>query len=94
MIIGVKRASLKSQIVQIKKGKLHLKLPVGNIVKLQKYLYGLQEAGYEWQKNITRTLKQYGYNSTIDPTTFSKRVSNNFIMLSVHVDDCYVISTS
>jgi len=92
MILDVKGAYLKSQIDQIKKEKLYLKLPDGNIVKLQKYLYGLKQAGFEWQKNITNTLIQYGYKSTIDPMIFTKRVSNNFIMLSLHVDDFYVIS--
>ena len=94
MILDVKGAYLKSQIDNIKKEKLYLKLPDGNIVKLQKYLYGLKQAGYEWQKNITRTLNQYGYRATIDPMIFYKRVANNFLMLSLHVDDFYVISSS
>ena len=94
MVLDVKGAYLKSQIDEIKKEKLYLKLPDGNIVKLQKYLYGLKQAGLEWQKNVTRTLKQYGYLPTIDPMIFYKRVANNFIMMSLHVDDFYVISTS
>ena len=94
MVLDVKGAYLKSQINEINKEKLHLKLPDGNIVKLQKYLYGLKQAGFEWQQNITRTLKQYGYSTTIDPMIFHKRVANNFIMLSLHVDDFYVISSS
>ena len=94
MVLDVKGAYLKSQIDEIKKEKLYLKLPDGNTVKLQKYLYGLKQAGLEWQRNVTRTLKQYGYQPTIDPMIFIKRVANNFIMMSLHVDDFYVISSS
>ena len=94
MVLDVKGAYLKSQIDDIKKEKLYLKLPDGNIVKLQKYLYGLKQAGLEWQLNVTRTLKQYGYLPTIDPMIFYKRIENNFIMMSLHVDDFYVISSS
>jgi len=56
MVLDVKGAYPKSQIDEIKKERLYLKLPDASIVKLQKYIYDLKQAGLEWQLNVTKTL--------------------------------------
>jgi len=56
----------------MKKEKHYIRLPNGNIEKLQRYLYGLRQEGKEWQDNITRTLVVAGYKSTIDQLVFTK----------------------
>jgi len=93
MVLDVKGAYLKSEINEMKNEKLYVRLPNGSIKKLQRYLYGLKQAGKEWQDNITKTLLEAGYKSTIDPLVFTKRKGKDYIAMSIHVDDFYVIST-
>jgi len=66
MVLDVKGAYLKSNINENNNEKLYIKLPNGNIYKLKKYLYGLKQAGKEWNNNITTTLTKYGYTDTED----------------------------
>eukprot|EP01036_Dinobryon_divergens_P034358 gene34358-44379_t len=95
MVLDVKGAYLKSDIKDLNKEKIHLKLPDGRIVQLKKYMYGLKQAGREWQINLTKTLTNAGFtNSTADPLVFSKWKGNSFIQMAVHVDDLYVISST
>jgi len=84
MVLDVKGAYLKSEINMEKNEKLHLRLPNGRLVKLKKYLYGLKQAGAEWQDNITATLVSNGYQPSVDPLIFSKWSDDNFIIMSVH----------
>ena len=67
MVLDVKGAYLKSEINEMKNEKLYVRLPNGNIKKLQRYLYGLKQAGKEWQDNVTNTLLTAGYRPTADP---------------------------
>jgi hypothetical protein len=94
MVLDVKGAYLKSEINEMKNEKLYIRLPNGSIKKLQRYLYRLKQAGKEWQDNITKTLLDNGYKSTIDPLVFTKRKGKDYIAMSIHVDDFYVISTN
>lgn len=93
MVLDVKGAYLKSKIDQNKGEKLFIRLPNGTIVKLKKYIYGLKQAGREWQDNITNTLISNGYKSSADPLVFSKWINDDYVIMSVHVDDFYVISS-
>jgi Reverse transcriptase (RNA-dependent DNA polymerase) len=56
MVLDVKGAYLKSVIKEPNKEKLYIRYPDGRVFKLLKYIYGLKQAGYEWQQNITGTL--------------------------------------
>ena len=94
MVLDVKGAYLKSEINMEKNEKLHLRLPNGRLVKLKKYLYGLKQAGAEWHDNITATLVSNSYQPSVDPLICSKWSDDNFIIMSVHVDDFYVISNT
>ena len=93
MVLDVKGAYLKSVIDESKNERLYVRLPDGRIIKLRRYLYGLKQAGYEWQINVTQTLTDAGYRSTADPLVFVKRVGKKVIFMSIHVDDFYVVST-
>ena len=93
MVLDVKGAYLKSKVDESKGEKLYVRLPSGEIVKLKRYLYGLKQAGAEWEKNITNTLIKHGYKRTADPLLFIKWQGDDFIAMTLHVDDFYVIST-
>ena len=81
-------------IKDLDKEKLYLRYPVGRIFKLLKYIYGLKQAGYEWQQNIIGVLKKLGYKqSAIDPLVFSKHVGEQWIIMCIHIDDFYVVSS-
>eukprot|EP01036_Dinobryon_divergens_P036448 gene36448-47456_t len=95
MVLDVKGAYLKSDIKDLNKEKIYLKLPDGRVVQLLKYMYGLKQAGREWQVNLTTTLTGAGYSqSTADPLVFSKWNDNHFTIMAVHVDDLYVVSST
>jgi hypothetical protein len=94
MVLDVKGAYLKSTIKEGSSEKLYIRYPNGKIHKLNKYLYGLKQAGFEWQKNVTTCLLKYGYiQSKADPMVFTKHVDDDFCIMSLHVDDFYVISS-
>jgi hypothetical protein len=95
MVLDVKGAYLKSKVDESKREMLFLRLPDGRLAKLKKYLYGLKQAGYEWQTNLTGTLEDAGYEkSAADPLVFSKWKEGQFIIMCIDVDDFYVISDS
>jgi hypothetical protein len=86
MVLDIKGAYLKSTITDPDREKL--------IYKLLKYIYGLKQAGYEWQKNITSELVQLGYRqSPTDPLVFSRHQDKKWIIMCIHVDDFYVVSS-
>jgi len=93
VVMDVKGAYLKSKVKEESK-QVYLRLPNKKIVKLKKYLYGLKQAGYEWQQNITECLLRLGYvRSVADPLIFSRWNGENYIIMCIHVDDFYVISS-
>jgi hypothetical protein len=92
-VMDVKGAYLKS-VIDPDKEVLYLRLPNGQYVKLKKYLYGLKQAGYEWNDLLANTLNTSGYiQSQYDPCVFFKNYKNGYIIMATHVDDFYVIST-
>ena len=94
MVLDIKGAYLKSPIQDWNKEKLFLRYPDGRIFKLRKYLYGLKQAGYEWQRNITSTLIKLKYvQSKEDPLVFFKREGTKWITMCLHVDDFFVVSS-
>ena len=94
MVLDVKGAYLKSQVDPEANENLYLRYPDGKIYKLNKYLYGLKQAGFKWQENVTGVLLKGGYKqSEADPMIFSKHDGAEFCIMSLHVDDFYVISS-
>ena len=94
MVIDIKGAYLKSLIDKDLNEKLYIKLPDGRIARLNKYIYGLKQSGLQWQKNVTSFLESEGYVKTADPLVLIKRIKDQFIIVSLHVDDFLVISNN
>ena len=93
-VMDVKGAYLKSAVDPEAK-PLFLRLPDKKLVKLKKYLYGLKQAGYEWQQNITRCLIRLGYcQSTTDQLVFTREIDMDKIHMCIHVDDFFVVATN
>ena len=92
-VIDVKGAYLKAPIDEDK--DILIRLPNGKIARLNKYLYGLKQSGYQWSQLLSRTLLAAGYDqSAADPCVFSKWLGTEYIIMSTHVDDFYVISNN
>ena len=68
----------------------------GNCVRLRKALYGLKQAPREWNHTLVLFLtEQLGFTQLfIEPSVFLKGAGDNFIAISVHVDDQTIISRS
>jgi Reverse transcriptase (RNA-dependent DNA polymerase) len=81
-------------IVEGSKGNLYIKLPDGRYARLKKYIYGLKQAGYEWNKLLCETLQKYRYiQSKHDPCVFYKHYDKGYIIMTTHVDDFYAIAS-
>jgi hypothetical protein len=94
MVLDVKGAYLKSSVKEEYGENIYLVLPNKKKVKLLRYIYGLKQAGKEWQENITRCLLDLGYiRSSVDELTFYKWIGNRYIIMVIHVDDFFVISS-
>ena len=93
-VIDIKGAYLKSSVTP-EDSNIFLRLHDGQWVRLLKYLYGLKQAGYHWQRNITAFLlsKQF-CRLTTDENVFILRQDDAFVALVLHVDDLLVVSTS
>ena len=73
MVLDIKGAYLKSVIKDTNKEKLFIRYPDGKVYKLLNYIYGLKQAGYEWQRNITAELLRLRYQqSPTDPLIFTR----------------------
>ena len=83
------------------KEKVYMKQPEGyedgtdDICELLKTLYGLKQAGREWNIEFDRRMKELGYNRTrSDPCVYFKRDGNDIIILTIWVDDILLFGTS
>ena len=60
-----------------------------NVLKLQKNLYGLKQAGHNWFEKLSRAFGNLSINpSKVDPCVF---IGDDIIVL-VYVDDCLIFS--
>ena len=65
------------------------------MVKVKGTLYGFAESGKRWYDHLSAFLLESGYSrSTVDPCVFFRIDGDHRIMLSLHVDDMFYISTS
>ena len=63
-------------------------------IKLQRSLYGLQQAERMWYNCLTEYLLKQGYNNDpICPCVFIKRYQSQFVIIAVYVDDLNIIET-
>jgi len=64
------------------------------VVKLLKEMYGLPEAARAFNEHLDRTLRDMGFHRLhSDPQLYLKRIDpDDFIIISTHVDDLFIIS--
>lgn len=73
--------------------RILLRLPDGRIGELLVYAYGLKQASYEWYSWVADVLVANGFVRTADPCIFKMWDGKDVIILSIHVDDFFAIST-
>jgi Reverse transcriptase (RNA-dependent DNA polymerase)/gag-polypeptide of LTR copia-type/Integrase core domain/GAG-pre-integrase domain len=85
----------------ILKEKVYMRQPEGygngtdEICELLKSLYGLKQAGREWNIEFDGKMKKFGYDRTrSDPCVYIKRDGNDIIILTIWVDDILLFATS
>jgi hypothetical protein len=65
------------------------------VLTLDKFLYGLKQSPLKFQLHLAMALKTGGYHQLKnDECMFIKRSQGKFCLLSTHVDDILVVSTS
>ena len=68
---------------------LNIKYKKGEVLRLQKCIYGLKQASHYWNNDLTEKLKNLNFSPTShDPCFFVKK--QPFMLLAVHVDDILV----
>jgi hypothetical protein len=66
-----------------------------SVKKLRKALYGLKQAGHKWYNTLKGILTNLEFSiSTVDPGMFYARIRQDILMLTVHVNDCTMTSSS
>ncbi|SGY57265.1 BQ5605_C006g04249 [Microbotryum silenes-dioicae] len=67
----------------------------GKILKLERSIYGLKQAGRIWNDEIDSTLRSVGYKPTVsDLCVYTKRHGNNRHYIALYVDDLLLIGPS
>ena len=62
-------------------------------LRLAKTIYGLKQAGREWNKLLDSTLRGMGFTSTIlEPCLYFKKDGNKWTIVAVYVDDLAWVS--
>ena len=64
------------------------------VIELLKVMYGLPEAARAFNEHLDRTLRDMDFHRLkSDPQLYLKRISpDDFIIISTHVDDLFIIS--
>ncbi|SGZ29601.1 BQ5605_C051g12552 [Microbotryum silenes-dioicae] len=64
----------------------------GKILKLERSIYGLKQAGRIWIKEINSTLRSLGYKPTVsDLCVYTKRHGNDWHYIALYVNDLLLI---
>ncbi|KAL2232434.1 UNVERIFIED_CONTAM: Retrovirus-related Pol polyprotein from transposon RE1 [Sesamum indicum] len=70
-------------------------VPQGQVCKLKRSLYGLEQASRQWNHEFTTKLLAYGFvQSHNDHCLFSKSIESEVIFLLVYVDDVLISSSA
>ena len=65
------------------------------VVKLNKLLYGLKQAGRKWYNTLCHLLVSIGFKqSTADLAVFFAWVGKDVVVLFIHVDDSMITGSS
>ncbi len=83
------------------KEKIYMKQPEGygdgtlHVCQLIKTLYGLKQAGREWNHEFNRKLRKHGYTRLrSDPCVYIWHTEDDFIIITVWVDDMLLFTTT
>ncbi|KAG7664873.1 uncharacterized protein J8A68_001599 [[Candida] subhashii] len=68
-------------------------LEEGKCWKLNKSVYGLKQAGYEWFMTFTKIFMKLGFQNIVD-TLFLKRNGSDLIITAIYVDDVFIICSN
>ena len=96
--IDIRQAFLQGNLTE----DIYMQVPPGHpsrdakgnrvVLKLNKSLYGLKQAGRVWNKLLIKSLIAWGFHqSTIDVCLFTLVVGSNIIWLLVWVDDIIIV---
>ncbi|SGZ27979.1 BQ5605_C026g10235 [Microbotryum silenes-dioicae] len=67
----------------------------GKILKLERSIYGLKQAGRIWNDEIDSTLRSVGYKPTVsDLCVYTRRHGNDWHYIALYVDDLLLIGPS
>ena len=67
-------------------------LPPQKVCLLRRALYGLKQAPWAWIATFSSTIIQFGFKSSPhDTTLFTRKTSDNIILLLLYVDDMITI---
>ena len=70
-----------------------IRLPDGRYALLLAYVYGLKQASREFQLQNDELLRAAGYLTTADPCLYMKTVGDDYIYITLHVDDFLSVAT-
>ncbi|TPX49026.1 DNA-directed DNA polymerase [Synchytrium endobioticum] len=82
---------------------IYMEIPLGfgmnpdsrKVVKLKKAIYGLKQAGREWNNMMNHRLKEIGFIPLVmDPTVYQLLENNEVLYLILYVDDILIASRS
>lgn len=63
----------------------------GKIAKLNKAVYGLKQAGFEWFTHLKNILLSHGWlNSPVFPCTYKRTINGSLYFILVYVDDILI----
>ena len=67
----------------------------GDVLKLEKGLYGLKQAGKLWYEELRNTILSIGFKQSIfDPGLYNKIIDcNKYLHIAVYVDDIFMVGT-
>ena len=96
--VDIRQAFLQGQLTE----DIYMRVPPGHpsrdahgrpvVLKLNKSLYGLKQAGRVWNKLLVKSLLAWGFKqSTIDICLFTLAVAHSIIWLLVWVDDIIIV---
>jgi hypothetical protein len=86
---------LNEEIYMIQPEKFVDKENPNKVCKLKKGLYGLKQAGREWNKKLHEILQQIGFKQCKnDNCIYQLQDQTNFVFIAVFVDDMLLTSTN
>ena len=96
--VDIRQAFLQGQLTE----DIYMRVPPGHpsrdahghpvILKLNKSLYGLKQAGRVWNKLLVKSLLTWGFKqSTIDVCLFTLAIAHSTLWLLVWVDDIIIV---